>query len=172
MRREKYVEIHLRKLLKLNNHSLHPKPLLASLPSIDSSVHGLRFRSAIVSLHTLPPSLRGLVLLVDLEIGFFAFLTWSRRVSGFKGQRMLLLQEGAASESSLFPWSPSSALHLRYLFTYINHSKGNICLLRKFYHKLLKMSVWWERFNVCLGFCRLSAGPKVWGDFFLELLWG
>lgn len=30
---------------------------------------------------------------------------------------------------------------LSYLFTYINHRVGIICLLSKFYHKLLKMDV-------------------------------
>ena len=30
---------------------------------------------------------------------------------------------------------------LSYLFTYINHRIGIICLLSKFYHKLLKMDV-------------------------------
>lgn len=59
---------------------------------------------------------------------------------------------------------------LSYLFTYINHSKDIICLLSKFYHRLLKMDVLRGQFNVCLDFCRLSAGLRIWKDFFKTFL--
>lgn len=74
---------------------------------------------------------------------------------------------GARTTPILFPVHLVACI-LSYLFTYINHSKGIIRLLSKFYHKLLKMDVQRELFNVCLDFRRLSAGSRIWKDF-LEL---
>lgn len=55
---------------------------------------------------------------------------------------------------------------LCYLFTYINHSIGIICLLSKFYHKLLKMDVPQGQFNVCLDFLQTLSRFKNLEEFF------
>lgn len=78
---------------------------------------------------------------------------------------------GARTTPILFP-VPLVVCILSYVFTYINHSKGIICLLSKFYHRLLKMDVLRGQFNVCLDFCRLSAGSRIWKDFFRTFLRG
>lgn len=67
------------------------------------------------------------------------------------------------------PQPPSTHLMvciLSYLFTDIKHRAGIICLLSKFHHTFLKMDAWPGPFNVCLDFCRLSAGSRIQWDFF------